>query len=102
MRTNVQIGFYNISKILQISVSLLYFSKRKPELFFFKKISGISQKYRGNGLLVIRHKNRFIFKLKNSVLSRLQGKYIKKNHIVNITKCNKNFKEKLSCNCPGT
>ncbi|EGM51591.1 hypothetical protein LRU_01105 [Ligilactobacillus ruminis SPM0211] len=44
--------------------------------FFSKKISGISQKYRGNGLLTIQYKDRFIFKLKNSVLSRLQGKYI--------------------------
>ena len=76
MRTNVQIGFYNISKILQISVFLLYFSRRKPELFFSKKILGISQKYRGNGSLTIKYKDRFIFKLKNSVLSRLQGKYI--------------------------
>lgn len=76
MRTNVQIGFYNISKILQISVFLLYFSRRKPELFFSKKISGISQKYRGNGSLTIQYKDRFIFELKNSVLSRLQGKYI--------------------------
>lgn len=76
MRTNVQIGFYNISKILQISVFLLYFSRREPELFFSKKISGISQKYCGNGSLTIQYKDRFIFKLKNSVLSRLQGKYI--------------------------
>lgn len=80
MQTSVQIRFYNISKMLQISASLLYFGKKKLELFFSKKISGILQKYQGNGLLATWYKDRFILRMKNSVLSRLQGKYIQKNH----------------------